>query len=203
MSDPSSTSGARGSGGQPFWHRWMPSQETLARHRWLRWLGPALHHPRLWHMSRRGIAMGCALGVFFGLLIPIAQIPIAAAAAVALRANVPSAVASTLVTNPVTFAPVYYAAWKVGHRILGGDAAEAPPHAVIAATQASATTAAEQAGHHGPIRAAWHRLTGVGKPLVLGLALFATGFGLATWALVNALWWMRVQWRWRRRHLKR
>lgn len=72
----------------------MPAPDALRSHRWLRWLGPALHHPRLWHMSRRGIALGMALGVFFGLLIPIAQISFAAGAAVALRAPVPAAVAS-------------------------------------------------------------------------------------------------------------
>ncbi len=100
--------------------RFLPSPETLQRNRWLRWLGPALHHPRLWHLSRRGLALGMAVGVFFGLLIPIAQIPLSAAAAVALRANVPAAVASTLVTNPVTFGPVYYVAWRLGSAVLGG-----------------------------------------------------------------------------------
>jgi uncharacterized protein len=94
---------------------WLPGAEAIRASRWLRWLGPALHHPRLWHVSRRGVALGMALGFFFGLLIPLAQIPLSAAAAVALRANVPAAVASTLVTNPVTFAPIYYAAWRVQH----------------------------------------------------------------------------------------
>nr|WP_249221378.1 DUF2062 domain-containing protein [Cupriavidus sp. KK10] len=54
-------------------------------------------------MSRRGLA----LEFFFGLLIPLAQIPLSAAAAVALRANVPAAVASPLVTNPMTLGPIY------------------------------------------------------------------------------------------------
>ncbi|MFJ4290633.1 DUF2062 domain-containing protein [Cupriavidus sp. NPDC089707] len=67
-----------------------------------------------------------ALGFFFGLLIPLAQIPRSAAAAVALRANVPAAVASTLVTNPLTFGPIYYAAWRVGSAILG-EPVDAPP----------------------------------------------------------------------------
>ena len=58
-------------------------------------MGPILQHPRLWHVSRRGIALGVALGLFFGLLLPIAQIPMSAGVAVALRANVPAAVAST------------------------------------------------------------------------------------------------------------
>ncbi len=44
-------------------HDWLPSAEAIRANRWLRWLGPALHHPRLWHMSRRGLALGMALGI--------------------------------------------------------------------------------------------------------------------------------------------
>lgn len=71
------------------WRRFIPTQESLMNNRWLKWLTPWLAHPKLWHWSRRGVALGVALGVFFGLLIPIAQIPITAAAAVILRANLP------------------------------------------------------------------------------------------------------------------
>ena len=66
---------------------WLPSVEAIRANRRLRWLGPALRHPRLWHMSRRGLALGMALGFFFGLLLPLAQIPLSAAAAEALRAT--------------------------------------------------------------------------------------------------------------------
>ncbi len=38
--------------------RWLPDPESLHRNRWLRWLGPALLHRRLWHYSRRGVAVG-------------------------------------------------------------------------------------------------------------------------------------------------
>ena len=39
--------------------------------------------------------MGLAVGVFFGLLIPVAQILFATVAALLLRANIPAAVGST------------------------------------------------------------------------------------------------------------
>ena len=42
---------------------WLPNPQTIKDNRWLRWMGPALHHPRLWHFSRKGIAMGLALGI--------------------------------------------------------------------------------------------------------------------------------------------
>lgn len=170
--------------------RLLPDPDTLARNRWLRWLGPALHHPRLWHMSRRGIALGAAIGVFFGFLIPLAQIPVSAAFAVALRANVPTAVASTLVTNPITFPPVYYAAWKVGGAILG-EAGPAP------GTGSVDNPPADTAGNW--LQRTWAGLQRVGKPLLLGLALFACGFGLLVYALVHLVWRAQVRFkRWRR-----
>lgn len=97
----------------------IPTREKLEANRALAWLVPFFGHPKLWHWSRRGVALGVALGLFFGLLIPIAQIPLAVAGAVLLRANLPIAAASTLITNPITFGPVYYAAWHLGVLVTG------------------------------------------------------------------------------------
>ena len=60
-----------------------------------------------------------AVGIFFGLLVPIAQIPLSVGAAIVMGANVPAAVSSTLVSNPLTFAPIYYLAYQAGSRIVG------------------------------------------------------------------------------------
>jgi uncharacterized protein (DUF2062 family) len=184
--------------------RLAPSREAIESHRWLRWLGPALAHPRLWHMSRRGIALGAAIGVFFGLLIPVAQIPVSAAAAVMLRANIPSAMVSTLVTNPVTFPPIYYAAWRVGHAVLGTSPApqrEADFKAAIATPAAPVARAPvlDVATQTNWFVRTWHGVTRLGKPLILGLALFACAFGLGIYLLINLAWHARVRWkRWRR-----
>jgi uncharacterized protein len=176
--------------------RLLPSPEALRSNRWLRWIGPALHHPRLWHINRRGVALGMSVGLFFGLLIPIAQIPLAGAAAVMLRANVPAAVASTLVTNPITFGPVYYAAWQTGAWILGAPEEEkAPP--------LPGDTAGAQAHPPEPDAPwwlqAWQRIAGVGKPLLLGLALFATVGGMLTYVLVSGGWHLKIRLQRRRR----
>jgi uncharacterized protein (DUF2062 family) len=174
--------------------RFVPSQEAIRANRWLRWLGPALHHPRLWHLSRRGLAMGVALGIFFGLLIPVAQIPLSAAAAVALRANLPSAVASTLVTNPATFGPIYYAAWRVGSALVGEPVtAETPEEMPEADVELDPVPRDTWLGH------ALARIMAVGKPLLLGLAVLATAGGLLSYALVSGLWALRVRVRRRRR----
>jgi uncharacterized protein (DUF2062 family) len=171
--------------------RFLPSRESIQHSRWLRWIGPTLHHPRLWHLNRHGLALGLALGVFFGLLIPLAQIPLSVAAAVALRANVPAAVASTLVTNPVTFGPLYYAAWRLGRAVLGTPVAEGelPP----------LPEADEPPSDESWWQLLQRRLMGVGKPLLLGLALMASAVGLLTYFVVSWVWVLKVRWERRRR----
>ncbi|HUG77565.1 MAG TPA: DUF2062 domain-containing protein, partial [Burkholderiales bacterium] len=68
---------------------WLPAPHDVQSRRGLRWLGPLLKRSWLWHLDRRRVAAGAAIGVFFGFLIPIGQIPLSAAGAVVLRANLP------------------------------------------------------------------------------------------------------------------
>jgi uncharacterized protein (DUF2062 family) len=164
----------------------MPTPDSIRSNRWLRWMGPALHHPHLWRFSRRGIALGLALGIFFGLLIPVAQIPLSAAAAVALRANLPMAVVSTLVTNPVTFGPVYVGAYHLGKLVLGEDTAsgDVPPEAPDLPDS--------DAGWWERLRSTWDWLTSVGKPLVVGLGMLAVIGGMMAYWVSSWFWTWRV-----------
>ena len=171
--------------------RLIPTRETLLANRYLRGLSPWLVHPSLWHWSRRGVSLGVGLGVFFGLLIPLAQIPASAVAAVIMRANLPVAAASTLVTNPVTFGPIYLAAYHLGAWMTGADLA---PGEATAALDASEKNEAESW---------WQGIVGVGKPLLLGLATLAVTFGFTTYALVSLVWRLRILARWRARSRRR
>jgi hypothetical protein len=178
--------------------RLMPSHETVANNRWLRWLGPSVLHPRLFHLSRRGVALGAAVGVFFAFITPIAQIPLSAAACVLLRANVPVSIVATLVNTPPTFGPVYYAAWKVGSWVLAEPIdAEHTPEAL---RQGGADKAASAPAPQGPW---WQRmvtgLQSIGKPLLLGATIFAVGFSVLAWFLCNGIWHWRVRAKRRRR----
>jgi uncharacterized protein len=163
----------------------VPSREQLLANRWLRWLAPHLSHPRLWHWSRRGVALGVALGVFFGFLIPVAQIPLTAVSAVILRANLPVAAASTLVTNPVTFAPVYYFAYQLGGWLTGEGTL---PEAVVQERQEAKAD-----------QSIWERIQGVGKPLLVGLVTLAIFSGLLVYALISLIWRWRIVKRWQAR----
>ncbi len=165
---------------------YIPTREKILQNRWLAYLHPFLAHPRLWHWSRRGVALGVALGVFFGLLIPIAQIPISAAAAILLRANIPAAAASTLVTNPITFGPVYYAAYHLGNRFYDQpDGAEQP----------------KIPGQNEPGTGSWEQVRKHGLPLITGLAILASILGLASYAIISLVWYWRVKTK-RRRGIK-
>lgn len=180
---------------------WLPKPETLRSNRWLRWLGPLLHQPRLWHFSRKGIALGLAIGIFFGLLIPVAQIPFAATIAVVMRANLPMAVASTLVTNPVTFGPVYYGAYRLGKALLGEPApTDKEINDQLAIAQAAPR---EDLGIADRIGVWWRQLGAVGKPLFLGLLIVATVGGLLAYFITSAIWALRTRWSRRRRVLRR
>ena len=155
----------------------MPTREQIAGNRWLAWLGPWLHQTKLWHWSRRGVAMGVALGVFFGLLIPIAQIPLSVASAVVMRANIPAAVLSTLVSNPVTFGPIYYGAYRLGVWVTGSK--QLPKTLDLSDPQAAAPD---------PDIGFLKRITQLGKPLMVGLAITAVLMGLFTYGLITLVW---------------
>ena len=169
--------------------RLIPTREQLLAGRFTRWMAPWLGHRKLWHWSRRGVATGVAIGIFFGLLIPIAQIPVSAAAAIVLRANLPAAMGSTLITNPVTFGPIYYLAYKTGARVVGQPVRDAD--AEIARITGEARAEARASGEPRPT--AWQRIQALGKPLIVGLALFAVAGGLIAYALVSFGWWLWVR----------
>jgi uncharacterized protein len=179
--------------------RLVPSRQAIENNRWLRWMGPSLKHPRLWHMSRKGIALGMALGVFFGFLIPFGQIPPAAVLAVVLRANVPVAIASTLVTNPVTFGPVYYGAYHLGKLVLLQSEPSPEELEALKAKTTSSEEIPEGLTLKQRAQFAWEHLGDVGKPLFVGLSIVATLSGMATYFLVHWVWLVRVRVaRWRR-----
>lgn len=77
-----------------------------------------LEHPVYWTLNRRNVTRAFALGLFIAFVpLPI-HFLIAALLALALRLNVPAAVAGTLLTNPLTLVPLYYTAYWIGARLL-------------------------------------------------------------------------------------
>jgi uncharacterized protein (DUF2062 family) len=155
-----------------------PTREQIEAHPWLAGMAPQLANPKLWHWSRRSVAAGAAIGLFIGLAIPFAQIVLAAVAAVVLRANVPIAAACTLVTNPLTVPPIYFAAYHLGRWATGAES----PASVSFTDPASL----------------WENFGAIGMPLFTGLGIAALVGAAATYLLVSQAWAIRVAARRRR-----
>lgn len=167
----------------------LPSPEQVRENRWLRWLGPILERRWLWRLDRRGVAAGAAIGVFFGFIIPVAQILLSAIFVVLLRANLPAAIVSTLVSNPLTYAPIAVLAYRAGSAMLGDRLDEA-----------KAAAFEKHAGSAQDDPATWlERMSEIGAPLMLGLATFAVCGAVLAWVLVYGGWTLAVIWQRRRR----
>lgn len=98
--------------------RILPDHKTMREHPHLKKFGQRLIEPKIWHLNRRSVAGGLALGLFTGFLPVLGQMFIAAALAIFFRVNLPIAMFSSWFSNPFTYAPVFFFAYKVGAWIL-------------------------------------------------------------------------------------
>ncbi|MBW7861150.1 MAG: DUF2062 domain-containing protein [Rhodocyclaceae bacterium] len=161
--------------------RYLPTRESIKQNRLLRWLGPRIHDPLLWHVNRNSVARGVAIGAFFGLMVPVAQIPAAAIVALALRANLWIAAVATLVSNPFTYGPIYIFAYRLGSRVLPASGGPGP---------------AVQDGHVSTtlhwLTESLQWLTGIGGPLILGMFIMAVTAATVSYFGVLLAWRARV-----------
>lgn len=84
-----------------------------------RWIRNTFAQPMVWHLNRRSVAGGVAVGLFVSWVPVPLQMLLAAVLAAVLRVHVPVSVVMVWFTNPLTFAPLLYAAWRSGSMILG------------------------------------------------------------------------------------
>ncbi|MBW8190335.1 DUF2062 domain-containing protein [Neiella marina] len=94
--------------------RIMPAPEALRANKKLGILGSLLHDPNLFHINRRSAAGAFAVGLFTAFLPIPSQMIVAAIIAGVVRVNLPLSVALVWVSNPITMAPMFYFAYKVG-----------------------------------------------------------------------------------------
>ena len=147
------------------------------------WLATTLHEPALWCATRHSVAGGVATGLFVSWMpIPL-QMLLAAVLASVLRVHVPVSVVMVWFTNPLTIAPLLYAAWWAGSILLGEHVRAVPPVGSIDALLA----------HVGDV---W--------PVLLAGCLFWAAISAVTGFLVTRLIWRVLavrRWRRRRRRL--
>jgi uncharacterized protein (DUF2062 family) len=158
----------------------MTNRGALLDNRFLRPFSHLFAHPSLWHLNRRSVPRGLAIGLFVGFLIPLGQFVLAALLAVPLRANVGLSAGATLVTNPITFPFIYFAAFTSGRSLLGPGA---PSEDAAAGYLAS--------------------FLEVSVPTALGLLVFAIASSAAGYVLGALCWRVRLVRQWKRRASQR
>jgi uncharacterized protein (DUF2062 family) len=81
---------------------------------YLRPFRPLLSHPVYFSINRRSITGGLVLGLFIGVLPFLGHTPVVVVLALLLRVNLPVAVLSIWIANPLTYGPIYYGEYKLG-----------------------------------------------------------------------------------------
>ncbi len=160
----------------------MPDHRQIQEHRHLRMFGSLLNDPNLWHLNRRSAAGAFAVGLFSAFVpIPL-QMVLAAALAILFRVNLPISVALVWITNPLTMAPIFYFAYRMGAYILGQ-----PLQAELAMPS---------------IEQLWSGLNSVWGPLVLGSFILSSVSAICGYLLIRLLWRLYVVRQWRSKRLR-
>jgi uncharacterized protein (DUF2062 family) len=131
----------------------MPNREALFSHPWLQPIANRLLDPMLWRFQHEAVARGVAVGTFWAFVIPVAQMPVAAAHCTWWRANIPAATTMTMVTNPLTIGFWLWLAYQLGAIFLSAPVSQVTVN-----------------GEGAP---SW--LAEYGWPTVLGMTIFAIG----------------------------
>jgi len=166
-------------------NRHLPRRETIHQYWLLRPFARHLSQPDLWHLNRRSVPRAVAIGLGVGMIIPVMHMVLAALVAIPARANVAIAVACTLVVNPLTIPPMYYAAYRIGQWELREERIVDPQ------------AAAHVSGELSRMLFWVHEASG---PIAIGIVTMALGVA-AVGYVVSALlwrWWVGSQWRERR-----
>jgi uncharacterized protein (DUF2062 family) len=157
---------------------------TRRRHQWKgRWfMRPfrlLLENQAYWSLNRRNVTRAFALGLFVSFIPLPVHLVFAAILALALRLNIPAAVAGTLIVNPLTMVPTYVFSYWVGCHLLG-------IHERRVAFELS-----------------WDWVTTgllpIWKPFLLGCLVVGTSAALAGYIVLGGIWHLSLVLRYHRR----
>lgn len=154
--------------------------------------GDYLQHHNLWHLHRRSVSGGVAVGLFCGLIPGPLQMIGAALLAVLFRVNLPIALATTLYTNPLTIVPLYVLAYELGAWVTGQSHALTAAHFVV-----------PEMGWDNWLTVSVQWIISLGKPFAIGLPLLALILAVLGYAVVRIGWRMHVVAQWRKRAAER
>ena len=178
-----------------FFRKILPDAESIKHNRYIRFFGSPLQHPNLWHLNRRSVAGGVAVGLFTGLIPGSNPVQFTAAVILSMifRINLPVALFVTFYTNPFTIVPLYFLAYKLGAFLIGQNNGNLPQRELNVWDLPFSEW----------IPALFHWATAMGKPLALGLFLMALLFAAAGYAAVHLAWRAYIVLQWRKRKMRR
>ncbi|XZG69091.1 DUF2062 domain-containing protein [Chitinibacteraceae bacterium HSL-7] len=161
-----------------FLRRVLPDRERLFDNAFLRRYAHRFMHPNLWHLNRHSVAGGLAAGLVGAMIPGPLQIITASVLAVAFRVNLPVAIFGTLVSNPITIAPLYWLAAMIGSFLTGHGASAAFP----------VLPDWTEVGVWAWAGAMWDWMCSLGLPLLIGLPVLTGLMAVTGYALVQLGW---------------
>ena len=145
--------------------------------------GQPLLSPGLWHLNRGSVAWAVSIGLFMAWVPVPFQMILAAGVAILVRCNLPVAVALVWISNPVTVAPLFFAAQKLGEWML-----DVPPGDFRIELS---------------LRWLLDELGKVWEPFLLGCFVMGLGSAILGQIAVRLLWRAHVTVSWRDRRIRR
>ena len=153
--------------------------------KWLRVLAPLVNDPNLLHFNRRSVSAGMCVGVFAAFIPLPVQMFVAVVLALLVRGNIAVAAASTWISNPLTYGPLYYVCYLIGGFFLGEPlGADGQPLAF-------------------ELSSILENIWTIGKPLLLGCTVVGIVLGALSYASVRYVWRLHILNHWKARRAGR
>ena len=161
----------------------VPSLATIRKIKGLSFLGDWIYASNLWHINRYSAAMAFFVGLFVAFMPIPGQTIAAAVLAVLLRCNLPLSVGLVFVSNPITLAPLFFMAYKIGALII-----DVPLQHV-----------------EFELSIFWlsNSLAAIWKPFLMGCLICGLFCGCVGYFVISLLWRWRVTRLWKERKRKR
>jgi len=161
----------------------IPNAARIREIKSLHVLGDWIYETNLWHLNRYSASMAFFVGLFMAFMPIPGQMPVAALMALLARCNLPISVCLVWITNPLTMAPLFFMAYRVGALII--DVPLAPMEFEL-----SFHWLGSQLAH-------------IWQPFLLGCLICGLFFGCLGYFVVSLLWRWRVSVHWRERKRRR
>ncbi len=163
--------------------RYLPNTTWIRDSRIGKMSGCLINDPNLWNLNKRSVSVGIAVGLFSACMPIPGQMLLAVMLGIVLRGNLALAMAVTWVSNPLTYAPIYYFAYTLGCWLLNTP----------------------ELAFELQLSPEWLRqgLTEIYHPLLTGCLVMGISIGSIAHTTIYAGWRLIVRRRWHKRRLLR